>query len=165
MEFLNEILSDTIDLKIIESKEQLISNYDYMVPPSLPNDPLNPRKTISLTRYVSDSLKVADTMFIKNQFIDNRKLDLSQLSDYGFNMFDLKSRIEKKVPYDSILSIIDSLNKGTNNYSLLKISKPVFSENKKLAYIRLEQGSGGNSYILEKKNGKWTKKYHLEMWV
>jgi hypothetical protein len=165
LEFLNEILLDTIDLKIIESKGQLISNYNLMSPPFLPIDPKNPRKTISLTRYISDSLKVADTMFIKNQFIDNRKLDLNRLSDYGFKMFDYKSQIENKVPSDSTWKLVESLNKGTENYSFLIISKPVFNENKNLAYIQLQQGSGGDSYILEKVNGKWIKKYHLEMWV
>ncbi|MBM1106383.1 hypothetical protein JQC67_09565 [Aurantibacter crassamenti] len=162
---MNEILSDTMDLKIIESKSQLISNYSYMVPPFLPIDPTNSRKTISLTRYIADSLKVMDTMFIKNQFIDNKKLNLNRLSDYGYKIFDYKTIVENKVPEDSIWKLVDSLNKGTENYSFLKISKPVFNENKSLAYIRLEQGSGGDSYILEKVDGKWTKKYHLAMWV
>ncbi len=165
LEFLNDILSDTTDLRILSSKSQLVSNYPYIVPPHLPINPINQQKSISHVKFISEALQVLDTMFVKNQIMNNEALDLSELSSYGFNVFDLKSRIEDEVPYNDILDEIDSLNKGMENYSLLKISKPVFNEKGSLVYIRIEQGSGGSSYILENKNGKWSKKYHLEMWV
>jgi len=52
-----------------------------MVPPSLPVSHSNPRKTISHAKLISDSLRVADTLFVKRQFIDNRNLELNRLSD------------------------------------------------------------------------------------
>jgi len=157
LELLNEILSDTIELKLITSKTQLISNYSYMVPPR--------RKRIKQFKFICDSLKVKDTMFIRNQFLNNKTFDLNQLTNYGYNMFDLKTKIENNMPHDTLLKLIDSLNRGTKNYSLLKISKPIFNEDKNLVYIRTEQGSGGDSYILEKIKDKWTEKYHLAQWV
>ena len=97
--------------------------------------------------------------------MDNVKLDLDRLADYGFAIFDLRSLAKKKVPYDSILHLADSLNKGTDNYSFIKFSVPVFNREKNLAYIVLSQGSGGETLILEKVNGKWKKKYEIASWV
>ena len=167
LEFLNEIFSDTTELKILNSKQQLISNSgsEYMIPPFLPIDSKNPNKTISLNRFISDTLNIMDTVFVKQQRLDNVKLDLDRLADYGFAIFDLRSLAKKKVPYDSILHLADSLNKGTDNYSFIKFSVPVFNREKNLAYIMLSQGSGGETLILEKVNGKWKKKYEIASWV
>ncbi len=145
----------------------MISNFGsgYMSPPILPLDPKNPRKTISHTKFISDTLNIMDTVFVKQQRMDNTKLDLNKLADYGFEIFDLKGLVENKVSYNSILGKVDSLNNGTENYSFLKFSVPVFNKEKNLAYIMLSQGSGGETIILEKVNGKWTKKYEFNNWV
>lgn len=167
LEFLNEILSDTTELKILLSKQQLISNFGsgYMAPPILPLDPKNPRKTINHTKFISDTLNIMDTVFVKQQRMDNAKLDLNKLADYGFKIFDLKGLAENKVPYNSILDKVDSLNVGTENYSFLQFSVPIFNKKRNLVYIMLSQGSGGETVILEKVNGKWTKKYEINNWV
>ena len=152
LEFLNEILSDTTELKIIVSKEQLISNSGsgYMIPPFLPTDSKNSKKSISHAKFISETLNIKDTIFVKQQSIDNAKLDLNKLSDFGFKIFDLKALIKKKTPYNSILDLVDSLNIGTSNYSFVKFSVPVFNKEKNLAYIRISQGSGGETLILKK---------------
>ena len=90
LEFLNEILSDTTELKILLSKQQLISNFGsgYMLPPILPLDPKNSRKTISHTKFISDTLNIMDTIFVRQQRMDNAKLDLNKLGEYGFKIFN-----------------------------------------------------------------------------
>lgn len=164
LEFLNEILSDTTELKILYTKSQLISNAGFggMTPPFLPINPKNSRKTISHMKFISDSLKVADTMFIRNQILDNVNLDLNQLENYGFKVFDLKSKLENNEPYTAI---IDSINEGTENYGILKFNKPIFNKDKNLAYLMVEQGSGGETLILELVDGKWKKKNQFGDWV
>lgn len=167
LEFLNEILSDTAELKILFTKDQLISNFGsgYMMPPTLPIDLSNPRKTISHVKFISDTLNILDTIFVKQQMVDNSKLDLNRLADYGFNIFDLKGLVGDNVPYNTILDLADSLNVGTDNYSFLKFSVPIFNKDKTLAYIMLAQGSGGETLILEKVNGKWIRKHEFDNWV
>lgn len=166
-ELLNEILSDTTGLKILYSKKQLISNFGgaYVLPPTLPRDPKKPKKTISHYKFIFDTLNISDTVFVKQQMIENSKLDLNRLKEYGFKMFDLKGLLEKNVPYDSILDLADSLNIGANNYSFLRYSVPIFNKEKNLAYIILAQGSGGVTLILEKEEGKWKRKYEIDGWV
>ncbi len=166
IEFLNEILSDTLDLKIITSKNQLISNYDYMVPPILPIDLKNQGRSISHTKFISDTLKVNDTVFIMQQIEQNKRLDLNQLSKFGFKIFNLKTMVKNKVPYDSINKVVDSLNSGkVNSYSFLKISKPIFNKNKNLVYLMLEHGPWGETLILEKIDNKWRKKHQFNRWI
>jgi hypothetical protein len=154
-------------LKILVSKEQLISNSGsgHMIPPFLPTDSKNPKKSISHAKFISEKLNINDTIFVKQQSIDNAKLDLNKLSEFGFKIFDLKGLVKKKTPYNSILDIADSLNIGTNNYSFVKFSVPIFNKEKNLAYMRVSQGSGGETLILEKENGKWKKKYEIDNWV
>ena len=162
IEFLNEILSDTNDLKIITSKEQLISNYAMMLPFFQPEP--NGKK-ISHIEYISDLLKINDTVFVKRQIIDNRQLELNQLSKYGFKIFDLKNEIENNTPYDKIFEKVDSVNIGADSYSLLQITKPIFNKEKNMAYIRLRYGSGGKTLILKNVGGKWKKRNQIDDWV
>lgn len=164
LEFLNQVLSDTTELKILTTKGQLISNAGFggMVPPFLPVDPKNQRKTVSHWKFISDNLNVSDTVFIKNQVSDNKNLNLNELGKFGFNVFDLKSKLKNNEPF---MSEIDSINDGTENYGILKFSKPIFNKDKNLAYLMLEQGSGGNTIILEFVDGKWKKKTQLADWV
>jgi hypothetical protein len=167
LEFLNEILSDTTELKILVSKKQLISNAGsgYMTPPFLPTDVKNLKNSISYTKFISDTLNIKDTIFVKQQRIDNAELDLNKLEDFGFKIFDLKSLLKRETPYNSIIELADSLNIGTNNYSYVKFSIPIFNKEKNLAYMRISQGSSGAALILEKENGKWKRKYEIYNWV
>ncbi|MGS2765286.1 hypothetical protein [Sinomicrobium sp. M5D2P9] len=164
LEFLNQVLSDTTELKVLLTKSQLISNAGFggMTPPLLPVDPKNSKKTISHWKFISDSLKVSDTMFIRKQVSDNIHLDLNRLEKYGFNVFDLKSKLENNEPYSAI---IDSISEGTENYGILKFNKPIFNKDKNLAYLMLEQGAGGQTLILALVDGKWKKKNKFGDWV
>jgi hypothetical protein len=168
LEFLNEILSDTIDIKIIESKEQLISNSPTIPPPFyLEINPENPKVTFSFAKFISDTLKIYDTTFVKNQSKSNNSLNLNELTKYGFRIFDMESAIneQKENGYFLIDSKIDSLNKGKNSYKYLSITKPIFNKELNLAFIRVAQGYGGNTIILKKENGKWKRKYTVGGWV
>ncbi|WP_169815748.1 hypothetical protein, partial [Pseudotamlana agarivorans] len=127
-----------------------------------PNDTLI---QVSYNKFISENLNIKDTTYVIRQRKENLKLNLNQLSKYGFNVFDLKGYAERNVPYNSILEMIDSLNQGTENYNLVKFTKPIFNKNKSLAYIRILHGSDGKSLILEKNNGKWRKKIELESWI
>jgi len=155
IDFLNHILSDTINLKIILSKEQLISNKSFLPPPHLSIDPENPFKTVNEAEYISNVLEI-DTLFVKKQFKSNKTLDLNRLSDYGFRIYDLRLYLlENDFPFNIVEREIDSLNKGKKSYGLFSITKPIFNERLNLAYVRLGNGVAGKTLILENKNGKW----------
>ncbi len=78
---MSQILSDTINLKIILSKEQLISNKNFLPPPHLSIDTKNPFKTVNEAEFIANILNI-DTLFVKKQFKSNKTLDLNML--YAF---------------------------------------------------------------------------------
>jgi len=164
LEFLSSILNDTTELRIISSKSELISNYHELGLPNLPTKRGNSRETISHTKFISDTLNVRDTMFIRQQIIDNTKLDIDKLSEYGFKIFDQKILVDQNLSRKQIWDIADKLNAGTNNKSFLKISKPIFNKKQNLAYLMLEKGYFGETLILEKRDNKWRVKYMINEW-
>lgn len=166
IDFLNEILSDTINLKIINSKNQLISNYPFFPPPRLPMDEKNPTHSISHYEYISDTLKIDDISFVRKQAKSNNNFKLDLLSHYGFKILDVETYFKQKISHDSVREIAHEYNKKHDNvHSFLVISKPIFNKDMNLAYIRLMQGYGGETVILEKRNGKWMKKNVIDDWI
>ena len=83
--FVSEILSDTTNLKIIESKKILISNFDFT--PELPIEFEGYQTT--RTQYISEILEEKDTLFIFNQINSKVKIDFNQLEKESFQIFDL----------------------------------------------------------------------------
>ena len=170
LEFLNDILSDTINIKILSSKDQLISNIPQLHQPiyiSLKNPNPYPVQNFNHAKFISDTLNIKDTLFVKSQFESNERLKLDELEQFGFRIFDMEDVYERqeKIGYFSIDEEIDSLNRGKNSSSILSISKPYFNKELNLAYVRIRHGSSGETLILEKENNKWKVKYTIGKWV
>lgn len=148
LEFLNQILSDTTGIKIITSKEQLISSGE-MIPVYLPLK-RNRKKTISHARFIADTLGVHDTLFVKKQMKANKTFDFNALTKYGFRVLNL----EKKPDSVGIYDYTEKLNKGYDSFHRVMISKPIFNKELDKAYIMVDN-FGGHTMILEKKNDQW----------
>ncbi|MFC4740220.1 hypothetical protein ACFO3U_09475 [Flavobacterium ponti] len=93
LDFLNEILSDTTESSYFDSKVQLVSNYSIMLPDRFLNGTFDdPTKEFySLVDYISFHLRTEDTLYVFNQFQQNKELNLNKLSKYGYKMFDNKN--------------------------------------------------------------------------
>ncbi|MDC9722427.1 MAG: hypothetical protein PSN34_06595 [Urechidicola sp.] len=169
IDFLVEILSDTTELKIIKSKDQLISNHASLIKPffwTIDKDDNIEVYSGSVIKYISDSLRVNDTIFIKEQIKQNRYFDMDKLESYGFRIFDNKYYNEHpEIDWQTRNDMIDSLNIGKKSYRVLHISKPIFNKSFDLAFIRTRHGPSGQSLILEKKDQKWIKKNILSSYV
>ncbi|MDO6492566.1 MULTISPECIES: hypothetical protein [unclassified Cellulophaga] len=168
LEFLNQILSDNSKSRLLFDKKELISNLSINVPPTLPIDLKNPKKTISHSEFISDTLRINDTDFVKKQFQKNKDFDISKIKKYGFNIIDIKQYTENEIAWDSINNIAEKYYKKNslkNIYSILYITKPIFNKKLNLAYVRIRQGSGGMTRIYEKQNEIWKVKYELDEWV
>lgn len=94
-DFLVQILSDTTESKLLNDKRELVSNFTMVVPPNLPNDPINKNKSIKLSQYISDTLNINDVEFVKQQFIDNKSFSFNLLSNQGFNIIDIEKYYDK----------------------------------------------------------------------
>ncbi|MBL7560499.1 hypothetical protein JAO71_11885 [Olleya sp. YSTF-M6] len=168
LEFLNQIFSDNSKSRIIFDKKELISNISINIPPTLPVDLKNPKRTISHSEFISDTLKINDIDFVKGQFKKNKDFNISRIKEYGFNVIDIKKYTENKIEWDSINKIAEKYyaeNSVANIYSILYITKPIFNKELNLAYVRIRQGSGGMTGIYEKQNKIWKLKYELDNWV
>lgn len=168
LDFLNQILSDSSKSRLLFDKKELISNLSINIPPTLPKDIKNPKQTISHSEFISDTLRINDTDFVKGQFKKNKDFDISKIKQYGFNIIDIKQYTENEIAWDSINNIAEKYYKKNsleNIYSILYITKPIFNKELNLAYVRIRQGSGGMTRIYEKQNEIWKVKYELDEWV
>ena len=159
LQFLNEILSDTLELKLIQSKSNLISNSDILPPPAFDVD------FFSESNYISKVLEINDTLFVQKQFDLNPTFNFDDLSKFGFKILDIKSIIEKGGDYNIILDEVNLYYKNCDTCCMLVLSKPIFNKEKNKAYLRMGCGSGGRSIILEKKLNKWKVIKELDYWV
>jgi hypothetical protein len=168
LEFLTQILSDSSKSRLLFDKRELISNLPAMVPPQLPIDPKNRTRTISHFEFISDTLKINDIDFVREQFRENKDFDISRLEKNGFKIIDVEKFRENGIQWDSINKIAEKYyeeNKMIDFYSFLHITKPIFNKELNLAYVRIRPGSGGMTRIYEKKNGIWRMKYEFDEWV
>ncbi|AXO79268.1 hypothetical protein DZC78_02370 [Olleya aquimaris] len=168
LEFLTQILSDSSKSRLLFDKRELISNLPAMVPPQLPIDPKNRNRTISHFEFISDTLKINDIDFVREQFRENKDFNISRLEKNGFKVIDVEKYRENEIQWDSINKIAEKYyeeNKMIDFYSFLHITKPIFNKELNLAYVRFRPGSGGMTRIYEKQNGIWKIKYEFDEWV
>tara|TARA_R110001632_G_scaffold230106_2_gene367160 strand:+ start:563 stop:1075 length:513 start_codon:yes stop_codon:yes gene_type:complete len=161
LEFLNEILSDTTNLKIISNKEQLIT-FGKLIPGMMPLHP-DGGKSISHFEFIADSLEVKDVDFIKRQFEKNMEFDYMQLEKYGFRVFDLQKLRKNRGTFD-LYDTLAEMNKGFDSFYRTIITKPIFNEKKDKAYIMVNN-FGGATYLLKMENGVWKIKSEFHNYV
>tara|TARA_E500000318_G_C3530144_1_gene200113 strand:- start:597 stop:1139 length:543 start_codon:yes stop_codon:yes gene_type:complete len=161
LEFLNEILSDTSNLKIISNKEQLIT-FGELIPGMMPIHP-NGGSTISHFEFIADSLETQDIDFIRQQWIKNKDFDFMQLKNYGFRVFDLQ-KLRQETKSSDLFDTLEIMNKGFKSFYRTIITVPVFNEKKDKAYLMVNN-YGGAAYILKMENGKWEVKSKIHEYV
>ncbi|TXE07946.1 hypothetical protein ES711_11015 [Gelidibacter salicanalis] len=160
IEILNQILSDTIDLKLMRSKEMYLSNYDGIPPPVLPMDTKRSGYSITHSEYIAQQLGVNDVEFIKKQMADNKRFDLNKLSEYGFNILDVKGYLDKEIYYSKILEKTEN----QKYYGFFTVSIPIFNKSLNKAYIRT-MDFGGETLLLKKINDKWLIDKKIDSWI
>ena len=168
LEFLTQILSDSSKSRLLFDKRELISNLPAMVPLQLPIDPKNRNRTISHFEFISDTLKINDIDFVREQFKENKDFNISRLEKNGFKVIDVEKYRKNEIQWDSIDKIAEKYyeeNQMIDFYSFLHITKPLFNKELNLAYVRFRSGSGGMTRIYAKRNGIWKMKYEFDEWV
>ena len=152
IQLLNEVLSDTVNLKLIPSKKVVIANCNIV------SSPVFHLGKISKLDYLCLNLKESDTLFIKKQYKDSINFDSSELKNFGFEIYDLKSKIDK-VEFDSIKLEIEKINISNgkpeyfNTFSML--NRPIVNKKRDRIYVRINRLAGGQNFILVKKNNTW----------
>jgi len=165
LQFLNEILSDTIGLKLILSKNDLISNVNTLPPPSFN---YNGEEFYKESHYISVLLEIRDTLFVQKQFELNPTFSFDGLSKFGFNVFDVNSMRKSGKGYYSVLNEVNLYYKDCKdckNDCLLVLSKPIFNKNRNKAYLRYGCGSDGRTLIFSKENNVWKIEKEIDIWV
>ncbi len=161
LQFLNEILSDTIGLKLISSKSDLIANVNIIPAPVFY---YNEKEFYKESHYISEVLEIKDTLFVQKQFELNPTFSFDDLSNFGFTVFDVNSRIKSGKGYYSILNEVNLYYedcKACKNDCLLVLSKPIFNK----VYLRYGCGSDGRTLIFSKENNVWKIEKEIDIWV
>ncbi|PKH52043.1 hypothetical protein CXF68_15670 [Tenacibaculum sp. Bg11-29] len=160
VEFLNEILSDTINLKLLSSQKIMISDFNFL--PKLPHSILNDNefKRVSYIKYLSHHLKEKDTVFIKKQIKQNKTFDLKILSKYNYQILNTSKLFKNGVSVDSLSTI--ALNKQIYTKELynepyILIDKPIFNKEMNRVCLSLNRPNSGEYFVFIKKNRKWQK--------
>jgi hypothetical protein len=161
--FVSEILSDTTNLKIIESKKTLISNFDFT--PELPIEFEGYQTT--RTQYISEILEEKDTLFIFNQINSKVKIDFNQLEKESFQIFDLIHYTKADFTIEEIKKEASKLNESNSlkygDYFLM-MKKPIFNKKRNKVVLNVNSIGSGHEYLLEKKGNNW-KKTRISFWV
>ena len=155
IQFLNEVLSDTINLKFIPSKRIIISNCDFH------------RWNFSRFENYSDYeilyelLEEKDTVFIKNQIDTLDCFKTNKLKNFGFQIYNFKKVLDK-VEYDSIPRKIEEINISNGNPefgdSFIMFQRPIFNKKRNKVLLRVDYMYSGEEFLLTKKNNTWEKK-------
>lgn len=155
--FISEILSDTTNLKIIDSKKTLISNFDFT--PSLKPIKFEGYESTE-TKYLSDILEEKDTLFIYNQITSKTKINFNELEKQGFKIFDLCRYSKENLTFEEIKNEAIKSNKVNNlNYGdyFLMIKKPIFNKKRNKAILNVNNIDSGKELLLIKLGAKWRK--------
>lgn len=152
IQLLNEVLSDTVNLKLIPSKKAIIVNWNIV------NSQVFHLGEMSELDYLCQNLKENDTLFVKKQYKDSINFDCSELKNFGFEIYDLKSKIEK-VEFDSIQKEIEKINISNGKPELFNsffmLNRPIINKKRDRIYIRINRLVGGQNYFLVKRNNSW----------
>ncbi len=99
----------------------------------------------SYNEYISEILKVKDTIFINEQITNNKNLKINSLRNFNFKFQNFE-------------------DKKTNENCYVMISKPLFNKSKDSFYIIIQENGTQNQYLFKKNRNKWVldKKFGLE---
>ena len=155
IQFLNEVLSDTVNLKLIPSKRIIISNCDFH------RWNLSAFENYSDYDFLYELLEEKDTVFVKNQIDTLKCFRTTELKNFGFQVYDFKKRLDK-VEYDSIPKEIEKINISNGNPEFgdgfIMIQRPIFNRKRDKILLRIDYTTSGIDYLLSKKNNSWEKK-------
>ena len=155
IQFLNEVLSDTVNLKLIPSKRIIISNCDFH------RWNLSAFENYSDYDFLYELLEEKDTVFVKNQIDTLKCFRTTELKNFGFQIYNFKKVLDK-VEYDSIPKEIEKINISNGNPefgdAFIMLQRPIFNKKRNKVLLRVDYMYSGVEYLLSKKNNSWEKK-------
>ena len=159
-EFICEILSDTTELKIITSKNTLVSNFDWT-----PNRPIigfdDKDKEITQVTFISEILEEIDTLYVHKQLKSKNKIDFEKLKSDGFKIFDLCTYSSENLTLEEIRQKASELNAENklkiNNDFFIMFKNPIFNRKGDKVYLRINYLTFGTEYLFIKENVKRNK--------
>ena len=155
IQLLNEVLSDTINLKLIPSKKVIISNCDFH------KWNLSNFEDYSELDFFYELLEENDTTFINKQMDNLDCFKVTELKNFGFQIYNFK-KIFDKVEYDSIPKEIEKINISNGNPQFgdvfFMLQRPIVNKNRDKVILRIDYMTSGITYLLSKKNNSWEKK-------
>jgi hypothetical protein len=128
-----------------------------------PPIPLN--NHLSELTLIYKSLNESDTLFLQQQRKSTSNVNLNKLSNYGFQIFDLKGKSRSNHSFESMIESVDTINNTNGNYSFLKFTIPIVNKQKDLTYLNIQKDSSGETIVLEKLDNHWKRKIPLYEWV
>jgi hypothetical protein len=128
-----------------------------------PPIPLN--NHLSELTLIYKSLNESDTLFLQQQRKSTSNVNLNKLSNYGFQIFDLKGKSRSNHSFESMIESVDTINNTNGNYSFLKFTIPIVNKQKDLTYLNIQKDSSGETIVLEKLDNHWKRKIPLFEWV
>ncbi len=159
-EFICEILSDTTELKIITSKNTLVSNFDWT-----PNRSIigfdDKDKEITQVTFISEILEEIDTLYVHKQLKSKNKIDFEKLKSDGFKIFDLCTYSSENLTLEEIRQKASELNVENklkiNNDFFIMFKNPIFNRKGDKVYLRINYLTFGTEYLFIKENVKRNK--------
>ena len=155
IQFLNEVLSDTVNLKLIPSKKVVIANWNFT------SKNVNSIEIFSKYGFLYEILEEKDSVFVKNQYDNPKSFNPSELKNYGFQIFDLKSKM-KNFSIDSVKVEIEKINilnrKREFEDDFIMLRRPIVNRKRDKILLRIDYINSGIDYLLIKKNNTWEKK-------
>ncbi|WP_299157714.1 hypothetical protein [uncultured Tenacibaculum sp.] len=168
-EILNEILSDTIDLKLLPYQRALISEFNFLHKfPERIIEKEGELISVKYLEYLSHNLKEKDTVFLKDQIEKNKKFDLKILTKYNYQILNTCELLKKGVSHDSLSSIAyERMTPSDRLYgaSYFLIEKPIFNKKMNRVCLSIDRPNSGESFVLVRKNGKWEKTSLQSIWA
>ncbi|WP_299121511.1 hypothetical protein [uncultured Tenacibaculum sp.] len=165
---LNEILSDTTDLKLIPYQRVFISDFNFL--PQLPYmiEKEGEFETVSHLKYLSHYLKEKDTLFLKKQIEKNKTFNLKMLAKYNYQILNTSELLKEGVTHDSLSKIVHERMtplERLHNESYFLIDKPIFNKKMNRVCFGIHRRSSGEDFVFEKINGKWKKINSSSTWT
>ncbi len=154
-EFINTVVRDsTISKHFNPSVDVIVADLGYISTPFMKGKEIN---------FVAGKFGESDTLYLHEQYSAPFLRD--SLTSFGLRVVHLKDPMATGHSGDSIFSYLES-QYGASGY--FAIAKPVFSTSQQFAYLKLAYRCGkwcgfSSSYILTRKQNRWTIKEILEI--